>query len=89
MCAATLTAEAAAAAAAAAAEGEKKDAYFAIPTLTDYVTVEQDAPVVACYSRGQSGFERKVYSDLDSIIHFSSLKFDLPLAEIYRDIAFT
>jgi Uma2 family endonuclease len=43
-------------------EGEKKDAYLTIPSLSVYVLVEQEAALVVAHRRTNQGFVREVYS---------------------------
>jgi Uma2 family endonuclease len=69
-------------------QGEKKDAYLAIPNLSVYLLIEQDLPEVVVYRRGEQGFEREVYSGLDSVIPLGEIGTELPLAEIYEGVEF-
>ena len=69
-------------------EGEKKDAYLAIPSLTAYLLVEQETAVVVVYRRGEQGFEREAYTKLDDIIPLAEIDTELPLAEIYDGVEF-
>jgi Uma2 family endonuclease len=70
-------------------EGEKKDAYLTIPSLTTYVLVEQDIAAVVVHRRTAKGFEREVYAGLDAIVPLPDFNIELPLSEIYEDVAFT
>src|SRR3954464_4660079 len=45
-------------------EGEKKDAYLTIPSLSVYALVEQGAPAVVVFRRTEKGFVREVYEGL-------------------------
>ncbi|MSQ96313.1 MAG: Uma2 family endonuclease [Gemmataceae bacterium] len=69
-------------------EGEKKDAYLTIPSLNVYLLVEQDAPLVTVFRRTEAGFVREVYDGLDAVIPLGEIEIDLPLAEIYAEVAF-
>lgn len=70
-------------------EGEKKDAYLTIPSLSVYALVEQDVPAVVAYRRSeQGGFSREVHEGLDAILPLREVEIELPLAEIYEGVAF-
>lgn len=70
-------------------EGEKKDAYLTIPSLSVYLLVEQDAPRVVAFRRTETGFVREVYEGLDAVVPLSEIQTELPLAEIYETVEFT
>jgi Uma2 family endonuclease len=69
-------------------EGEKKDSYFTIPSLTVYLLVEQDAPVVVAFRRTEHGFVREVHEGLDAVIPLPEIDTKLPLSEIYESAEF-
>src|SRR6266849_615354 len=69
-------------------EGEKKDAYLTIPSLSVYVLIEQDAAAVVAYRRTDAGFVREVYEGLDAVIPLGEIGIELPLAEIYETVEF-
>lgn len=69
-------------------EGEKKDAYLTIPSLMVYALVEQESPRVVVHRRTSSGFEAEVFESLDAILPLPEIGIELPLAEIYRSVAF-
>ena len=69
-------------------EGEKKDAYLTIPTLSVYLLVEQESPTVVAYRRTATGMEREVYQGLDGLIPLPEIEAELPLAELYDRIDF-
>jgi Uma2 family endonuclease len=69
-------------------EGEKKDAYLTIPSLTTYLLVEQDIAAVVVHRRNPKGFEREVYTGLDAIVPLPDFDTELPLAEVYEDVEF-
>ncbi len=69
-------------------EGEKKDAYLTIPSLSVYVLVEQDAPVLTVYRRSKQGdFVREVY-EAAALLPLPEVEIDLPLADIYDGVVF-
>ncbi len=70
-------------------EGEKRDAYLTIPSLSAYLLIEQEIPVVTVYRRTDQGFVREVYAELDSVLPLGEVGTELPLAEIYDGVQFT
>ncbi len=70
-------------------EGEKKDAYLTIPSLSLYLLVEQETAAVIAYRRTEQGFVREVYADADAVIPMAEIGTELPLAEIYDGVDFT
>jgi Uma2 family endonuclease len=70
-------------------EGEKKDAYLTIPSLSVYLLVEQEMPAVTLYRRTEHGFEREVYGGPEAVIPLPELNTQLPLSDIYEDVEFT
>ena len=70
-------------------EGEKKDAYLAIPSLRVYVLVEQESPAMVVFRRTPAGFVREVYSELDAVLPLAEIETELPLAEVYDGVEFT
>jgi Uma2 family endonuclease len=69
-------------------EGEKKDAYLAIPSLSVYLLVEQSSPVVVVHRRTENGFVSETYQGLDAIIPLPELGTALPLSEVYDGVSF-
>ncbi|MAT72440.1 MAG: hypothetical protein CMJ58_23290 [Planctomycetaceae bacterium] len=69
-------------------EGEKREAYCAIPSLRVYLLIEQDLPRVVAYRRGEQGFTREVYDGPDAVFPLAEIDADLPLAELYRRVDF-
>jgi Uma2 family endonuclease len=70
-------------------EGEKKDAYLAIPSLSAYVMIEQETATVVVYRRIDQGFVRQVYEGMESVIPLQEIETELPLAEIFDQVEFT
>ncbi|MDX2029364.1 MAG: Uma2 family endonuclease [Blastocatellia bacterium] len=70
--------------------GEKFRRYrTALPTLTDYLLVSQDRPVVDHYRRGaEDEWVLVTYFGLDSVLHLDSIGCNLRLAEVYDRIEF-
>jgi Uma2 family endonuclease len=69
-------------------EGEKKDAYLTIPSLSVYMLIEQETAAVVVHRRAASGFVREVYQGLDAVIPLGEIGIDLPLADIYETVEF-
>lgn len=70
-------------------EGEKKEAYLTIPSLAVYLLIEQDAPAVVVFRRGEHGFIREVFHDLNAVLPLPEIAIDLPLAELYESVEFS
>jgi Uma2 family endonuclease len=49
-------------------EGEKKDAYLTIPSLSVYVLIEQETAAVTAFRRTPEGFVQEVYEGVDAVI---------------------
>lgn len=67
-------------------EGEKKDAYLSIPSLSAYVLLEQDTPAAIVYHRTEQGFRREVYRGPTVSIALSEVDVELPLADVYDGV---
>ena len=67
-------------------EGEKKDAYLTIPSLSVYLLVEQESATVVGHRRTEHGFAREVYVGLEAVIALPEIQAELPLIEIYEDV---
>jgi Uma2 family endonuclease len=63
----------------------KRTAYTALPSLTHYVVIAQDAVDVVVFAR-EVGFAERHLRSLDDPLEFAALGMSLPLSEIYRDI---
>jgi Uma2 family endonuclease len=69
-------------------EGEKKDAYLAIPSLTAYLLIETDRPRVVVHRRTETVFMPEVYEGLDATIALDDLGCSISLAELYERVDF-
>ena len=69
-------------------EGEKKDAYLTIPSLSAYVLLEQETAAAVVWRRTEHGFVREVYEGLDAVIPLNEIETALPLAEVYDGVEF-
>jgi Uma2 family endonuclease len=70
-------------------EGEKKDAYLAIPSLCTYVLVEQESATAIVFRRTDQGFVREVYEGLEAEIPLGEIETALPLVEVYDGAEFS
>jgi Uma2 family endonuclease len=69
-------------------EGEKKDAYQTIPSLSTYLLIEQDNSFVTVFRRTEQGFVRETYRGLDASIPLAELDAELLLADLYEGVEF-
>jgi Uma2 family endonuclease len=69
-------------------QGEKRDAYLTIGSLSALLLVEQDSPAAMVYRRQEQGFVRESYEGLEAVIPLDEIGVGLPLGEIYEAIAF-
>jgi len=65
-------------------EGEKKDAYLTIPTLSVYLLAEQESVAVTVHRRTEQGFVREAYCGLEAVIPLSEIGTELALSDIYE-----
>jgi Uma2 family endonuclease len=69
-------------------EGEKREAYLTIPSLSVYVLIEQETPAIVAFRRTAQGFVREVYEGLDAVLPLGEIETALPLAEVYEAVEF-
>ena len=67
-------------------DGEKRDAYFTIPSLNHYLLLEQDSAVAVLYQRDGERFARHEFTALSDVISLASLNITLPLRELYEGV---
>lgn len=70
-------------------EGEKKDAYLTIPSLSVYMLIEQEAAAIVAFRRTDGGFVREIHEGLDAVLPLGEIGTDLPLGELYETVEFT
>ena len=70
-------------------DGEKREAYLTIPSLTHYILLEQSAIGAVVYERLSAGFERRVLTELTDSIPLPELHISLSLAALYDGIEFS
>jgi Uma2 family endonuclease len=68
--------------------GEKFEAYRAVESLMEYVLVDSRRVSVERYARQGDFWVFSAETDLDAVIHFSSVDCSLCLREIYADVEF-
>ena len=69
-------------------EGEKRDAYLAVPSLKVYLLIDQHQSRVTVWRRGEQGFSAEVFAGPEAIVPLTEVGVDLPLAELYERVAF-
>lgn len=69
-------------------EGEKREAYLSISTLSAYLLVETDQPRVVVYRRASQGFEPEAYEGLAAVIPLDAIGIELELKDIYQRVGF-
>ena len=70
-------------------EGEKKDAYLAIPSMRVYGLIEQETAAVVVFRRTANDWSREVYEGGGAVIPLGEIETELPLADIYEGVQFT
>lgn len=69
-------------------EGEKRDAYLTIPTLSAYLLIEAERPRVVVHHRTPEGFAAQVYEGLETKVPLEAIGTELPLSELYERVDF-
>jgi Uma2 family endonuclease len=69
-------------------DGEKKDAYLTIPSLTHDILLEQDSPVAVVYHRADEHFERHEFTNLADVIDIEGLGLSLSLQNLYDGVLY-
>jgi len=67
---------------------EKRNAYQALPSLQEYVLVEQKSPHLTHYAKENDQWSRRDYADLNTVIELPSIGCRLSLGEIYEGVEF-
>ena len=68
--------------------GTKRKLYGDVPSIAAYLVIDQHRALVELYTRIETGWQLQCFADLDDVVPLEALDCDLPLREIYRDIAF-
>lgn len=66
--------------------GDKFFFYKRIPTLQEYILIEQDQPVIDIYTRESELWRISRVQGLDEVLPITSLGIEIPLRDIYRDV---
>lgn len=69
-------------------EGEKRDAYLTIPTLTAYLLIESNRPRVVVHRRTDAGFVAEAYEGPYAVVPLPAIEAELSLAELYERVNF-
>lgn len=67
-------------------EGEKKDHYLTIPSLSVYVLLEQDSMVAAVFRRTEIGFVSEVHEGRGAVIPLPEIQAELKLSDVYERV---
>lgn len=70
-------------------KGDKFDAYWSLPSLQEYILIDQHRPWVK-YTRRRTNkiWELEVLTALTEILNFKSIEVSLPLEAVYRRVKF-
>ena len=66
----------------------KRDDYARIPSLRDYLILDQYQPLAELHTRQDDGWRYQRFDDISDTIPLPALNIELPLAEVYRGIEF-
>ena len=67
-------------------EGEKREAYFQLPSLQVYVLVDQERKRLTIWRRGEQGFQAEVQDGEDASLLLPELGFSISISEIYEGV---
>lgn len=67
---------------------DKLGYYFDLPSVEAYLIVDQHRVCAELYTRGDSGWQRQIYTELNDVISLAMLDCELPLDQVYLGIAF-
>ena len=67
---------------------EKLGYYFSLPSIEACLIVDQHRLCAELYTRGDSDWQRQVFSEPADVISLAMLECELPLEQVYRGIAF-
>jgi Uma2 family endonuclease len=65
-------------------EGEKRDAYLTIPSLTHYLLIETDRPRVVVHVRAGTDFVTRLYEGMYATVPLETIGIELRLTELYE-----
>ena len=67
---------------------DKLEYYFDAPSIEAYLIIDQHQVYAELYTRGNAGWRRQAFTELDDVISLAMLECELPLDQVYRDVAF-
>ena len=68
--------------------GKKFDFYRQLHSLREYVLISQEESQAECFARQPNGdWLLSIYKGLDSVLRLSTVAIEIPLKEIYEDVA--
>ncbi|MDE2856443.1 MAG: Uma2 family endonuclease [Chloroflexota bacterium] len=67
---------------------DKRDYYFAVPSVEAYLIIDQDRVRAELYTRAEAGWLLRLFTSLDDVIALPALHCELLLAQVYLDISF-
>lgn len=68
---------------------EKREAYQSLPSVMEYLLIEQSAPHITQYVRQPDGkWLRNDFGDLKTVVNLSSIECTLALDAVYDDVEF-
>ncbi len=69
--------------------GDKKHQYMTLPSLQEYIIVEQSRALVDVYWRNPQGkWQYDTYLNIDDVVLINSLNVSIPMQEIYARVSF-
>ncbi|MCA6624966.1 MAG: Uma2 family endonuclease, partial [Pseudanabaena sp. M165S2SP1A06QC] len=68
--------------------GEKFGYYRTIPTLREYLLIEQSHPQILHYAKVDTKWLLTEYENISDLISLQSIPCELAIAQIYEDIEF-
>ncbi len=69
--------------------GDKFRLYQSIPTLQEYILVEQSSVYIDCYHKAEHrSWSTKFFDSTDQMLKLKSIEIEIPVAEIYDRIEF-
>jgi len=67
---------------------DKRDYYFAVPSVEAYLIIDQDRVRAELYTRAEASWLLRLFTSLDDVIALPALHCELLLAQVYLDISF-
>lgn len=67
---------------------DKLGYYYDVPSIEACLIVDQHRVCAELYTRGDGGWQRKAYTELDDVISLALLDCELPLDQVYLGINF-